>query len=95
MNKAVIPSSAKRISIGPLALGEKTGHHHSLVCDAMPIEEAVEMFEASDGTLFVRIKEDGVVLEHQEHKPSPVPVGDYEVRIQTEVTDWGSSKVLD
>jgi putative heme iron utilization protein len=95
MNKTVvIPADAKRIKIRPLALGEKTGHHHSLVCDAMPIEDAVEMYEKY-GQIFVRIKEEGVVLEHQEHKPSPVPPGDYVVRIQTEVTDWGSVPVLD
>lgn len=96
MNKtAEIPESAKRIKIRPLALGEKTGHHHSLVCEETSIEEMVEMYEIADGTVFVRVKGEGVVLEHQEHKPSPVPPGDYEVRIQREVTDWGTTPVLD
>lgn len=93
-SKATIPTSASRIPIRPLALGEKTGHHHSLVCDSRPIEDAVEMYE-HEGTVFVRIKASGVVLEHQEHKPSPVPPGDYQIRIQTEVTDWGTAPVVD
>lgn len=95
MTKTTIPAGAKRIPVRPLALGEKTGHHHSLVCEEAPIEEAVDMFEGGNGQILVRIKCDGVTLTHQEHKPHAEPVGEYEVRIQTEVTDWGTAPVLD
>lgn len=90
-----VPSDAKRIPNKPLALGEKTGHHHSLVADGVTLEDSVEMYE-KDGQIFVSIKDEGVSLIHQEHKahPSIIP-GDYKVTIQQENTDWGSRAVLD
>lgn len=95
--KNVIPTDAKRIPIRPLALGEKTGHHHSMVMDQpeIAIEDAVEMYE-KDGETYVRIKEEGVSLVHQEHKAHPsIAPGDYRVVIQQEETDWGSRQVAD
>jgi len=96
----MIPSHAKRIPLRPLAFGEKTGHHHSLMANpGVCLEEAAEMFEVKtdDGVKhFLRITGEGVSLVHQEHKahPSIVP-GSYEVVIQQENTDWGSRAVLD
>ena len=93
--KTTIPKDAKRIPLRPLALGEVSGHHHSfLMEDETALEDAVEMYEKG-GQTFVRIKTDGVILGHQEHAPVAVPPGDYTVRIQTEVTDWGSAAVID
>lgn len=65
-----IPTNAKKVPLRPLALGEKTGHHHSLMTlDEYPVEDKAEMFEV-DGKLFaVRITGDAVALVHQEHKP--------------------------
>ena len=41
-----IPKNAKRIPLRPLALGEKTGHHHSLcTLDETPVEVVCEMYE--------------------------------------------------
>lgn len=95
MTKSSIPTDAKKIPLRPLALGEKTGHHHSLVVEApLELEDCVEMYE-KDGEVFVRIKDEGVVLAHQEHKSHAVPPGDYRVTIQQENTDWGSRAVLD
>ncbi len=71
MNLSAIPAGAKKIRLRPLALGEKTGHHHSLVCDEMALEDAVEMYE-KDGQTFVRVKTDGVRLEHQEQSRTGV-----------------------
>ena len=86
-----IPKNAKRIPTRPLALGEVTGHHHSLVADEA---DAVEMFEKG-GEIFVRIN-DGAPVQHQEHKPHMVPSGcEISIRIATEVTDWGRSPVRD
>lgn len=98
--KTMIPKEAKRIALRPLALGEKTGHHHSLVClDERPVDEVAEMYTAEiDGQMktYLRVIEDEcVVLTHQEHKTQAVPAGEYEVVIQTEVTDWGRAEVLD
>lgn len=99
MKKTAIPKTAKRIALRPLALGEKTGHHHSLYAEpGVVLEEAAEMFEAEapDGKkYFLRITEEGVSLQHQEHKTHALPPGEYEVTIQTEVTDWGRAQVID
>lgn len=90
-----VPSDAKRIDNRPLAYGEKTGHHHSLVADEVKLENAVEMFE-KDGQIYVRIGAEGVALVHQEHKAHPgLAPGDYKVTIQQENTDWGARAVLD
>lgn len=96
----MIPSNAKRIPLRPLAFGEKTGHHHSLMANpGVCLEEAAEMFEVKteDGVKhFLRITGDGVSLVHQEHKAHPsIAPGSYEVVIQQENSDWGSRAVLD
>lgn len=95
----MIPKTAKKIALRPLALGEKTGHHHSLyAAPGVVLEEAAEMFEvdAPNGKkYYLSINSEGVSLQHQEHKTHELPIGDYEVVIQSEVTDWGSSPVVD
>src|SRR5580658_6868476 len=97
--KQLIPAGAKKIPLRPLALGEKTGHHHSLYAEpGVVLEEAAEMFEVTteDGVKhYLRITADGVSLQHQEHKTHAIPPGEYEVTIQTEVTDWGRAAVQD
>lgn len=101
LNIRPIPANAKRISIRPLALGEKTGHHHSLVLDpesALTLNDAVEMYEIADDAgpaLYLRVTADGVSVQHQEHKTQPVAPGDYVVTIQREFTDWGARRVED
>ena len=121
MKIKTIPGDAKRIALRPLALGEKTGHHHSLVAleEGLDVNDFAEMFEvivgAAETITCVRVKKDGAVgLSHQEHKAHAIsatkPVGirqgdvllaplqtpgDYEVIIQTEVTDWGRAAVID
>lgn len=95
VRQRAIPEGATKVDVRPLALGEKTGHHHSLaVAEPMALEDCVEMYE-KDGEVFVRIQEDGVVLTHQEHKSHAIPAGDYQVVIQQENTDWGAKPVLD
>ena len=90
--KSEIPKEAKKIKLRPLALGEATGHHHSLVCDEA---DAVEMYE-KDGETFVRIVGEGATVQHQEHKPAAVPAGaEFGIRIATEVNDWGRAPVKD
>ena len=87
-----IPKNAKKIPTRPLALGEATGHHHSVVCDEA---DAVEMYE-KDGKTFVRIVGEGATVQHQEHKPAAVPNDtEWGIRIATEVNDWGRVPVRD
>ena len=98
---SMIPKNAKKIELRPLALGEKTGHHHSLYMEpgsSVSLEEAAEMYEVEVETgkqVFLRVNAAGVSLQHQEHKAHAIPPGEYEVTIQTEVTDWGRAEVLD
>lgn len=96
---AKIPAGAKKIAVRPIALGERTGHHHSLaVLDQeaeVKIEDAVDMYE-HEGQTYVRIKAEGVALTHQQHKSHAMPIGAEFVYIpQVENTDWGSRQVMD
>ena len=97
----MIPKDAKRITLRPLALGEKTGHHHSLVCldDTKKLDDVAQMYQAEEDeqikTYLRVIESECVALVHQEHKTHAVPAGDYEVIIQREVTDWGTAEVED
>jgi len=101
MKKATIPKDAKRVALRPLALGEVSGHHHSLVMDpasSVALKDAVELFEVTDDSgvqTYLRVTGEGVSIQHQEHKTSPVAPGDYKVTIQQEETDWGSARVQD
>ena len=92
-----IPANAKRIPLRPVALGEVTGHHHSFMSNvATDTADLVEMYEA-DGKTYVRVLGDpgDVSLVHQEHKAQTIAPGEYEVRIQTEDTEWGQQNVAD
>jgi hypothetical protein len=97
----MIPKNANKIALRPLALGEKTGHHHSLVCldPERGIDEVAEMYEAVEDEkikTYLRVIEDEcVALVHQEHKAHAIPAGEYEVFIQREMTDWGLAPVKD
>lgn len=95
IRRSNIPSTAKQIKMRPLALGEKTGHHHSLVVPEGILDECAELYEAEDGTIYCRIVNENVLLTHQEHKTHSIPAGDYRVVIQQENTDWGERPVVD
>lgn len=100
MKTTNIPTYATPIVLRPLAFGEKTGHHHSLMADpGLCLEDLVQMFEVKDENgvkHYLRVSGDGVSVVHQEHKAHPsIAQGEYEVVIQQENTDWGSRAVLD
>lgn len=94
----MIPATAKRIPLRPVALGEVTGHHHSFMSNVAEVDIAdlVEMYEY-DGKTYVRVlgEPGGVSLVHQEHKAHVVEPGEYVVTIQQEETDWGTRQVAD
>lgn len=95
---AQIPADAKRIPIRPIALGEVTGHHHSLMTNVeAPIEDLVEMYEGADGKTYVRaLGEPGdVSLVHQQHKAQPIEPAEYVYVPQVENSDWGTQRVAD
>ena len=94
---ASIPSG-KRVKreTGTVALGEATGHHHSLAVEDL---QRAEVLECGDG-LFVHVSVDGVringaVFTHQEHGPVTLPPGDYRVTIQREYSPEAIRNVLD
>lgn len=63
---------------GILALGEATGHHHSVV-----ELEAAEVYDLGE-QMFLHVGAEGVSIAHQEHGELQLAEGLYEVRIQTE-----------
>lgn len=60
-----------------LAVGEATGHHHSVT------EGEADLYE-HEGTLFLKVKSDKATVTHQEHKPITLPMGDYKIGIVQE-----------
>lgn len=77
-----IPSTAKEQKVGQemtIALGEATGHHHTLY-GSLPNAVVMKGF---DGRIFVEVNED-LYLRHQEHKEVPVAKGSYEIVIERE-----------
>jgi hypothetical protein len=67
-----------------LAVGEATGHAHTLLADGR-----VELYRAPEAdpdltTGYLAVHGDGAVLEHQEHRELPLPAGLYRVVQQRE-----------
>jgi hypothetical protein len=92
-----IPADAKKIALRPVALGERTGHHHSLMtCTDTPVEELVEMYE-KDGLTYVRAlgEPSEVALVHQQHKAQRLDAAEYVYVPQVENSDWGTQRVSD
>lgn len=62
----------KKVNHKILAVGEVTGHSHTIV------EDDVELWE-DNGVLFINAPTEFTVT-HQEHKPVTIPKGKYKVR---------------
>lgn len=78
--KAQIPADVTLQDHLTLALGEATGHHHSVI---EANHQDAELYISANGTLYLRAFKE-VIIEHQEHKPINVPTGNYIVGIQNE-----------
>jgi hypothetical protein len=91
--KTKIPTAAKKVALRPLALGEVTGHSHSV---AVEDRAGVEMYEFEQAT-FLRVTADGgVSIVHEEHGPITLPKGwEGEVRIAREYDEEGDFAVSD
>ena len=71
-------NNLQKIDSNTLALGEATGHHHSLY------DGEFELFEQSKTKeKFLRVVTP-VELRHQEHKPFIIPPGSYRIGIVKE-----------
>jgi hypothetical protein len=83
--KPIKPKGGRHV----LALGEATGHHHSIATRTILVDEketsAIELFETpSQQEMFLLVKEGAALLEHQEHGPIALPGGKYKVVRQRE-----------
>jgi hypothetical protein len=76
---AEVPASAKRRKDRTIALGEATGHHHTLT-------ETATVFGELNGQQWVVVEEAPAEVVHQEHAPLVLEVGYYEVRIARRYT---------
>lgn len=75
IEKATIPSTAKRKRGLVLAEGEVTGHAHRL---NVPETVTAELFEEKSD-LYLRVSGGSVELVHEEHKPIVIEEGEYVV----------------
>jgi hypothetical protein len=89
-----IPKTAKPVKGATLALGEFTGHHHTLF-DTVDAAAPASNNPFEMGSATVNLFEDGeykyaqvtkeVYLKHQEHKPIRIDPGTYRIGIVREV----------
>ena len=64
-----------------LALGEATGHHHTIT------KGDAELYNY-EGVLFLRVNSEEAELTHQEHNTITIPKGDYKIGIVREFDHW-------
>jgi hypothetical protein len=84
-------SSLSPRSTGPLvvlAIGEATGHHHSI------LRQDADDYTTDSGETIVSVK-DGAVFAHQEHTAIPLPIGTYKSIRQREYSPAAIRNVAD
>lgn len=79
-----IPDKAKLLKTKTLALGEVTGHHHTIKGQALVYEDK--------GQKYVHAQQN-VILEHQEHKTIPIQEGKYKLVTEQEFNPFESQIV--
>lgn len=85
-----IPNNKKKTKKCVLALGEATGHHHSILDGAIGYaDDEVSTAE------YIAVEKALAKLEHQEHATIDLPRGNYKVIIQSEYTPQAIKKVVD
>lgn len=72
-----------------LALGEVTGHSHTVTLEGSELLESVETLER-----WMTLPSETEIV-HQEHDPITVPPGQYKIVIQQEYTPAGVRNVAD
>ena len=85
----VVPTGAKNLHTMTLALGEVTGHHHTMYGGKAQVYE-------QSGTKYVEVKEE-TELRHQEHKTVPIAEGTYKMVNEQEFNPYNDmiTKVRD
>jgi hypothetical protein len=77
-----IPSNLKRTKMVTLALGEVTGHSHTIQTDG-----CVGYADSEDALAeYIEVKGQSAQLTHQEHSTIEIPIGSYKIVRQTEYT---------
>jgi hypothetical protein len=85
-----IPSGLVQTKKVTLALGEVTGHHHTI------FEGAIGYAESPDALVsFLEVTDNTADLTHQEHSTISIPSGKYKNVIQVEYTPESIQKVRD
>ena len=86
-----IPENLKQTKKVTLALGEVTGHHHSIFNDG------VVGFADDEESLaeYIQVKNGPAELIHQEHDVIEIPEGKYRSVIQSEYTPQEIKRVQD
>ena len=82
------PADAEMRKDKTLALGEVTGHHHTI------LTQTAEVYGVMEGVQWVVAKEESA-LAHQEHDTVTLPVGTHEIVIQREYSPEAERRVLD
>ena len=75
--KKVLQVKGKRLNHLTLAVGEATGHHHTIT------EGEATLYE-ENGVLYLHVESEKATLTHQEHKSIEIPQGDYQIGIVKE-----------
>ena len=81
---AAIPEGAKQKD-NVLALGEATGHHHTLEGGDVMVKDGIQYVVARQRTRLV----------HQEHGQIEIPKGKYKVALQHEYSPTENRRVMD
>ena len=87
---STIPKGLKKTKKVTLALGEVTGHHHTIHSGAVGYANDVDALVD-----YLEVTEDAADLTHQEHSTIPVPKGTYQVIKQVEYTPEAIRNVRD
>ena len=74
--KVIFPESPKKLDHLTLAVGEATGHHHT-------ITDGEAVLYEENGVLYLHVEKEST-LTHQEHAPIVLPKGDYKIKIVKE-----------
>lgn len=85
-----IPAGGVKRENGVVAYGEVTGHSHQLQLEDRVESEVLEI----ENRLYVRVKGSATFV-HEEHAPTVLPAGAYEVVIQREYQPEGIRSVQD
>lgn len=87
---ASIPKGLKQTKKVTLALGERTGHHHTIYAGAVGFAD-----DENGLASYIEVGGDGAELTHQEHDTIPLPPGKYENVSQFEYTPEAIQRVAD